>query len=89
VVGRIIKTKFKLKMKNPKIKTKVVHSQTKSAYNIIGTSLGNKYKIARIPYLVNGDLSEEWNNKEMDEAKNHAEFISYCFNNSDSILAGS
>ena len=76
-------------MTNPKIKTKVVHSQTKPAYNVVGTSLGNKYKIARIPYLVNSDLSEEWNNKEMDEAKNHAEFISYCFNNSDSILAGS
>jgi hypothetical protein len=76
-------------MKNPKIKTKVVHLKTKSAYNVIGTSLGNKYKIARIPYLVNGDLSEEWNNKEMDEAKDHAEFISYCFNNSDSILSDS
>jgi hypothetical protein len=74
-------------MKNPKIKTKVVHSQTKSAYNVIGTSLGNKYKIARIPYLVSGNLSEQWNNKAMDEAKNHAEFISHCFNNSDSILA--
>ena len=37
-------------MTNPKIKTKVVHSQTKSAYNVVGTSLGNKYKIARIPY---------------------------------------
>ena len=73
-------------MENPKIKTKVVHSQTKPAYNVVGTSLGNKYKIARIPYSVNADLSEEWNNREIDEAKNHAEFISYCFNNSDSIL---
>ena len=76
-------------MTNPKIKTKVVHSETKSAYNVVGTSLGKKYKIARVPYLVNGDLYKEWNNREMVQAKNHAEFISYCFNNSDSILAGS
>lgn len=73
-------------MENPKIKTKVVHSETKTAYNVIGTSLGEKYKIARIPYLVNDNLSEKFNNKEMDEAKNHAEFISYCFNNSDLII---
>jgi len=73
-------------MEKPNIKTKVVHSKSKSAYNIVGTSLGNKYKIARIPYLVDGNLSEEWNNKELDEAKNHAEFISYCFNNAEKIF---
>jgi hypothetical protein len=72
-------------MKNPNLKTKVVHSKTKPAYNVVGTSLGSKYKIARIPYLIDGGLSMEWNNKEMDEAKEHAEFISYCFNNSGSI----
>jgi len=73
-------------MGNPNIKTKVVHSKSKPAYNVVGISLGSKYKIARIPYLVNGDLSEEWNNKEMDEAKNHAEFISKCFNDSNKII---
>ncbi len=31
-------------MINPKIKTKVVHSQTKSAWNIVGENLGGKYK---------------------------------------------
>jgi len=42
-------------MENPKIKTKVVHSQSKTAWNIIGERLGGKYKIARIPYLVVDD----------------------------------
>ena len=32
------------------MKTKVVHSQSKLAWNIIGQELGGKYKIARIPY---------------------------------------
>jgi len=73
-------------MEKPNIKTKVVHSKSKTAYNVIGISLGSKYKIARIPYLVNSNLSEQWNNKEMDEAKKHAEFISNCFNNSSKII---
>jgi hypothetical protein len=30
-------------MENPKIKTRVVHSQTKSAWNIVGENLGGKY----------------------------------------------
>ena len=37
-------------MKNPNIETQVVHSQSKSAWNVIGTRLGGKYKIARVPY---------------------------------------
>jgi len=39
-------------MKHPNITTKVSHSESKDAWNVIGTSLGRKYKIARIPYLV-------------------------------------
>ena len=70
-------------MENPKIKTRVVHSQTKSAWNIVGETLGGKYKIARIPYLVfdNPKLSDI----NRLEAFKHAEFISHCFNHSDSI----
>jgi len=70
-------------MKNPKIKTKVVHSQTKSAWNVIGESIGKKYKIARVPYLIidNVELTE----RNRLEAFSHAEFISYCFNHSDLI----
>lgn len=71
-------------MKNPNIKTKVVHSQTKSAWNVIGTIFGSKYKIARIPYLTaNDDVTTE---RERKEAFEHAQFISFCFNHSDDIL---
>ncbi len=72
-------------MQNSKIKTKVVHSQSKPAWNIIGIELGGKFKIARIPYLVVED-SEILTTKNKYEALDHAEFISKCFNNSDAIL---
>ena len=72
-------------MKNPKIKTKVVHSKTKPAWNIIGAKLGGKYKIASVPYVV--PTSIEVLDKTRDEALEHAEFISQCFNNSDRILS--
>ena len=73
-------------MKNPKVKTKVVHSQTKSAWNIVGESLGGKYKIARVPYFVldNQELSD----KNRTEAFEHATFISHYFNHSDVICRG-
>ena len=74
-------------MENPNIETKVVHSLSKSAWNIIGTKLGGKYKIARVPYIVCDH--QEISDKNRIEARKHAEYISYCFNNSDSILAGS
>lgn len=71
-------------MKNPNIKTRVVHSQSKSAWNVIGTELGKRYKIARIPY---GDLKDEvLSFRDKQEAFNIAEYISYCFNNSNEIL---
>ena len=71
-------------MKNPGIKTKVVHSQSKSAWNVVGVyPLGGKYKIARGPYIVIAD--ERISEMNRMEAFNHAEFISYCFNHSDSI----
>jgi len=71
-------------MENPKIKVKVVHSQSQSAWNIVGETLGGKYKVARVPYLLlnNKELSE-WNKT---EAFQHAEFIAYCFNHSNEIL---
>jgi hypothetical protein len=65
------------RMKN--IKTKVVHSQSKTAWNIIGTIPGGKYKIARIPYLIIDD-SEIFNTKAKNEALEHAQFISNAFN---------
>jgi len=67
-------------MKNPKIKTRVVHSQTKAAWNVVGVGLGGKYKIARVPYLVLDD--QELTDKNRIEAFDHATFISYSFNHS-------
>jgi len=69
-----------------KIKTKVVHSQTKTAWNIVGEQLGTKYKIARVPYYQSeGNDYEIMNTRNKTEALEHAEFISYCFNNADKI----
>jgi hypothetical protein len=73
-------------MKNPNIKTKVLHSETNNAWNVIGTSLAKKFKIARVPYVVNKNLSKEEYNKKIKEAENIAEFISECFNNSEKII---
>lgn len=71
-------------MENPKIKTKVRHSDSKTAWNIVGTKLGGKHKIARVPYVkVKGSIILTKRNKE--EALKHAEWISFCFNNSDDI----
>jgi len=72
-------------MKNPNIKTNVVHSQTKAAWNVIGITLGGKYKIARVPYIcVESDQVSETNRV---EAYEHAVFIAACFNNSANICA--
>lgn len=73
-------------MENLNIKTLIKHSESKNAWNIIGTKLGGKYKIARVPYIkiANSKLLTEI---EKTKALKHAEFISFCFNNSDKILA--
>lgn len=69
-------------MKNPNIKTKIVHSKSKNAWNVIGISLGRKYKIARLPYIVvdGYSLITKMNKS---EAREHAVFINFCFNNID------
>jgi len=72
-------------MKNPNIKTKVVHSETKSAWNVVGVDLGYKYKIARIPYICSNDESITERNRV--EALEHAAFISKCFNNAEIIIS--
>ena len=36
----------------------VKHSETKSAWNIVGTEIGGKYKIARIPYIADDRFPE-------------------------------
>ena len=37
--------------KGTKGKWRLKHSESKNAWNIIGTELGGKYKLARVPYL--------------------------------------
>ena len=71
-------------MNAPAIKTKVVHSQSNSAWNVIGTTLGGKYKIARCPYVTMED--EILTKRNRQEARQHAEFISFCFNHSTDII---
>lgn len=61
------------------IKTKVVHSKSKDAWNVINTTLGLKYKIAIVPYTTCGN--EEIDKKEKKQALIHAEYISDCINN--------
>jgi hypothetical protein len=63
---------------NMRRKTKVVHSESKDAWNVVGTDWGGKYKIARIPYLVTGNDILDTKNKA--EALEDALFISNCFN---------
>lgn len=66
-------------MSLPKIKTRVVHSESKFAWNVIGTDNGSKYKIARVPYICTGQ-NETLDIREKQEAYEHAVFISTCFN---------
>lgn len=61
------------------VRTKVVHSKSKSAWNVVGTTPGTKYKIARCPYISEG-LDEILATKEKHEALEHAIFISNSFN---------
>ena len=60
------------------VQTIVVHSLTKSAWNVIGVSIPGKFKIARVPYFFTG--SDESTSVERQEAYEHAVFISNYFN---------
>lgn len=80
IVDKVVELSVeKIKTMEINIKTKVVHSQTKPAWNVVGTSIPGKYKIARCPYQVIED-SENLDTREWKEAFEHATFISDCFN---------
>lgn len=68
----------------PKQNTEVKHSQSKNAWNVVGTDLGGKYKIARVPYEV-VESSEILTTRNKAEALEHAMFISWCFCNPDKV----
>jgi len=61
------------------MKTMVKHSKSKSAWNIVNTTLGEKYKIASVPYIDTND--SRILTRERLEAFEHAQFISQSFNN--------
>ena len=52
------------------MKTKVVHSQSKSAWNVVGTEWGGIHKIARIPYSQsdNDVLNTKWRKEALEIA---------------------
>jgi hypothetical protein len=58
--------------------TEVRHSESKDAWNVVGTEWGRKFKIARVPYVVCED--EALTTMHKHEALEHAQFISRCFN---------
>jgi hypothetical protein len=55
---------------------KVKHSESKDAWNIIGTTLGSRYKIARLPYFKYPDLGHDFNDREKREQRLNAQLIS-------------
>lgn len=65
------------------MKTKVVHSQTKAAWNIVDTIPGDTYKLARIPYYViahlkNDDpLNQDERKRAYDLAERTSRFLNY------------
>ena len=70
-------------MENPLTqKVEIKHSESKDAWNVIGTNVGSRYKIARIPYLVlkDVDYKDMTNTREKAEALKIAEFIVQSFN---------
>ena len=72
-------------MKNPlNQKVEIKHSESKTSWNIIGTSAGSRYKIARIPYIQTsvGDYKEMYNTREKAETLEIAQYIVNLLNKS-------
>jgi len=63
------------KFKGTKGEWEIKYSESKDAFNIVGTIVGGHYKIARIPYLVTKSLIEV-NRREKQEAEANAKLIS-------------
>jgi len=58
-----------------------VHSQSKTAWNVIGDMPGCKYKIARCQYhVLDNNENDILSVKNKHEALEHAQFISMAFN---------
>lgn len=63
-----------MEFKGTKGEWEIKHSESKDAFNIVGTIVGGHYKIARIPYLVTESLIEV-NKREKSEAQANAKLI--------------
>lgn len=63
--------------KGTKGKWEIKHSETKDAFNICGTLVGDKYKIARIPYLVTKS-SMKLTEQDKAQAKYDAQLIAHA-----------
>jgi hypothetical protein len=61
-------------MKHTKGEWAYKHSESKDAFNVIGTALGGKYKIARCPYHVI-KYAPELNKRDKQEAEANAKLI--------------
>lgn len=64
-----------MEFKGTKGEWDIKHSESKDAFNIVGTVVGGHYKIARIPYLVTESLIEV-NRREKLEAQYNSKLIS-------------
>lgn len=56
----------------------VKHSESKAAWNVVGTKLGGKYKIARCPYVIHTPVDKnnlDLLSHESEEAKANAKLI--------------
>ena len=65
-----------MEFKGTKGKWELKHSQSKNAFNVVGTKLGGRYKVARLPYEASFNMSKEFNEKAYYEQKANALLIS-------------
>ena len=70
------------------INTTVEHSLTKDAWNVVGTDLGEKYKVARVPYfVVEGDDILTTLNKNEDDRTNLEWLVYLALTSPDPIIS--
>lgn len=62
----------------------VKHSETKAAWNIVGTEIGGKYKIAMIPYVTDSRFPEE-STVNRKEAFDTAMYLTACLNKKEAL----
>jgi hypothetical protein len=59
-------------------RVEVKHSESKTAWNIVNTRLGGRYKIARVPYISSDSVV--LHKREMEESLAIAKFIAQKIN---------